>query len=454
MNVGYHLALPHYYGLVLSFDLMQFRKSILLPSLRNKAMKSPDSKNIISIIISLIIILFACKKSTESNPGNGSGTVQGVITDLNNSPVGNATVTGGSATATTDASGKFTLTKVQFSSNTVVVIVTKDGFFEGSKKFEASNNTVSNVKIQLIPKTVLGTFAASSGGNITIPGGGSVNFGSGFITASNGNAYTGTVSVSAFYLDPSDPNFSAYAPGNLKAISSNNQPGTLQSLGAVIVEMNDAAGNKLQLANGNKAILTTPIPSALQDVSPPAMLLWYFDDKKGEWKQEGLATRQSSTYVGLVSHFTSWNSGYAVDTSQYIRLTINGISYSATLPNYAFWGYRRPDTASMSTTELYSDTLGKNPAFDMAFTIMHSNISSGNIPAGNYPCGFLTTMNRVIYTTEYFNNRPQTIITEYGPVGGYITGSASGSVFRELSPGVTDATPLPFTCSYKILRIQ
>src|SRR6188768_1356207 len=105
-------------------------------------MKKLYSKNTAVVIITVIIILSACNKSSQSDPGvgNGSGTVQGVITDLNNSPVSNATVTGGTATATTDASGKFTLTKVQFSSNTVVVIVTKNGFFEGSKNFSSSNN--------------------------------------------------------------------------------------------------------------------------------------------------------------------------------------------------------------------------------------------------------------------------------------------------------------------------
>src|SRR6187200_1003975 len=114
----------------------------------------PDNKitSITLIIITVIIILFACKKTTESNPGDGNssipgtgnGTVQGIITDLNNSPVSNATVTGGSATATTDASGKFTLTKVQFKSDTVVVIVAKNGFFEGAERFVSGNQSVSN----------------------------------------------------------------------------------------------------------------------------------------------------------------------------------------------------------------------------------------------------------------------------------------------------------------------
>lgn len=93
-------------------------------------MKPGNKITSITLIITVTIILLACKKSSSSNPGdgNGSGTVQGAITDLNNSPVGNATVTGGSATATTDANGKFTLTQVQFRSDTVVVVVTKKEF--------------------------------------------------------------------------------------------------------------------------------------------------------------------------------------------------------------------------------------------------------------------------------------------------------------------------------------
>ena len=293
-------------------------------------MKKLYSKNTAVIIITVIIILSACNKSSESNPGDasgsGTGTVQGVITDLNNSPLSNATVTGGTATATTDASGKFILTKVQFNSDTVVVTVTKDGFFEGAKKIVSSSNTASNVKIQLIPKKVLGTFAASSGGDITLPGGGSINFSPGFVTASNGTAYTGNVSVSAHYLNPSDPNFSAYTPGDLKAAGANNPQGALQSFGVVAVEIDGASGNKLQLAAGKKAIIT--LPTALQGKAPLYVPLWYFDATKGAWKQDGIAEKQGSNYISTVGHFTSWNPGNIVDTSQYIRLTLNGTNYS------------------------------------------------------------------------------------------------------------------------------
>ena len=432
-------------------------------------MKKIYSKNTAAIIISLIIILFACKKNIESNSGDGNGsgtgtgngTVQGAITDLNNSPVSNATVTGGSATATTDASGKFTLTKVQFNTDTVVVIVTKNGFFEGAKNFVSGNHTVSNATIKLIPKSVSGTIAASSGGTVTIQGGGSVNFGPGFVTASNGNAYSGNVSVSARYLNPTDLNFGSYMPGNVKAVSVNNQPGTLQSFGVVAVEMNDVAGNKLQLANGNTATITTPVPSALPEIGSSLMPLWYYDATKGAWKQQGVATKQGSNYIGVVSHFTSWNSGYSVDTSQYIRLTINGISYTWTLPNYAFWGYNRANDPSgpIPQTEIYSDTLGKNPAFTIGLFIRNDNldsVSSGNTLIGHHPFAFRTIMKGVEYNNYYLSGNDQTNVTEYGQVGGYITGSASGTVNKWYpnSGIIIDPALLPFTCSYKILRIQ
>jgi hypothetical protein len=428
-------------------------------------MKTFTKANSISlIIITSIIILFACKKSIQSGPGdgngtgtgNGAGSVQGVITDLNNSPVSNATVTGGTATSTTDASGKFTLTKVQFSSNAVVVTVTKTGFFEGAKKFTATNNAVSNAVIQLIAKTVSGTIAAASGGNVNIQGGGSINFSPGFVTASNGSLYTGNVSVSARYLNPTDANFASYMPGDINVVSVNNQPGTLQSVGVVAVELNDGAGNKLQLANGKTATITIPIPSALTGISSSLMPLWYFDVTDGVWKQEGVATRHGDDYVGYVHHFTPWNSGFSVDTSQYIKLTIKDVSYTWSLPKYMFWGYNRTNdtSGSIRQTEIYSDTLGKNPAYEIVMGIRHNNISTGNVPPGKYPFWFTAKMKGLSYD-NYLNPFDSTNVTEYGPVGGYITGSTSGFLFITRNDTTNTTTYSgPYTCEYKILRIQ
>ena len=396
-------------------------------------MKKPYSKKIAALILSLIVVFFACKKDTQSNSGNssGKGSVKGNITDLNNSPVSNATVSSGMVTATTDANGNFTLNDVQFNSDTVVVLVIKNGFFEGAKKFISGNHTVTNATIKLIQKTVSGTFAATSGGNITMSGGGSINFNPGFVTASNGNPFTGSVSVSAFHLDPSDPNFSAYVSGDLKAAGANNPQGSLQSFGVVIVELNDASGNKLQLAPGMKATIT--LPTTLQGKAPSSVPLWYFDAAKGAWKQEGIAEKLGSDYVSTVSHFSSWNPGNIVDTSQYIRLILNGTNYS--------WSPSDSDGVHAD----YSDF----PAFmgitggSAVYNYFKGQIVNNN-STGNYPFILKLLINGVFSSTNIYdslNNRA--IVTEYGPVGGYIRGSASGQIGSS-----------PFTCTYKLIRIQ
>ena len=300
---------------------------------------------------------FSCQKhiqSTEPPIGAGSGSVEGIITDLNNIPVSNATVAGGTATTTTDANGNFTLTKVQFTADTVVINVTKEGFFQGSKNFGSTTKTVKDAKIQLLPKPASSIITASSGGNVTVTGGGSVDFIGGFVNASNGTVYTGNVSVSTVYLNSTDQNFSTSVPGNLKGVNAINQQGVLQSFGVIAVELNDASGNKLQLAQGKTATIALPIPAALLGKAPASIPLWYFDDTKGWWKKEGIATRQGNNYVGVVTHFSFWNVGDIAGSGS-VNLTINvtidtGILYTNKLVTIT-----RPDSTS---TNAYTDNTG------------------------------------------------------------------------------------------------
>jgi len=498
--------------------------------------------------IIVVILFFACKKNDHVQntppPGLGTGSVTGIVTDLNNAPVSNAAVAGGTATAITDANGKYALAKVQFNTDTVLVNVTKDGFFEGSKIFASSNNSVSNAAIQLIPKPASGTLSALSGGNISASGGGSVNFSSGFINAANGNSYTGNVSVSAFYLDPTDQNFSAHAPGNLKAASISNQQGVLQSFGVAVVEMSDASGNKLQLASGKTATITLPIPSALQRMAPALIPLWYFDDTKGVWKQEGTATKQGSNYVGIVRHFSFWSAGdlagsvkltatfidslkggafinkmvtitrvdststngftdntgtvsglvpvnevlimkafdscgaivysqhigpfsqdtilnkiniidsncsqASSDTTQYINLTLGGNNYS--------WSYQSISESKTDTSGLFvinmiggikNNTGDSSTYFDGA--ILYSDAVSSAVP-GNYIFQINTIINGNLSYTSYDYAYPYkntfSNVTKFDAVGGYVEGSASGFLFKDI------ADSLAFSCSYRVKRIQ
>jgi hypothetical protein len=188
------------------------------------------------------------------------------------------------------------------------VQVAKTGYFTGSRSIITNGGASNYVTIQLIPRNATGSFPAPTGGKVAVGPGDTATFlASSVVTAATGAAYTGMVYVYATYLNPTDPNLYKYMPGDLRGIGSDGNETALQSFGMMDVEMQDASGNKLQLAAGQQATLTMAIPDSLQAIAPAAIPLWYFNDSTGKWIQQGTAARAGNNYIGQVGHFTYWN---------------------------------------------------------------------------------------------------------------------------------------------------
>lgn len=339
-------------------------------------------RKIISYISAAVIlvsaVLFSCTKTdsigdTYSPGATVSASVTGRVTDINKRPVSNATVTIGTSTATTDINGKFKFSSVSMSKNTGFVKITKSGFFNGSRTFVVSTGATNYVEVQLIPKVVSGTFGASSGGDVNPSNGGKVSFtANSVINESTGAAYSGTVSVSAFFLNPSDANFSQYMPGDLRGINASNQERNLQSFGMMAVEMNGGSGEKLQLASGKTATVTFPIPAAMQATAPATIPLWHFDETKGMWVEEGSATKQGTNYVGTVSHFSFWNCDVPTQNVEFSGTfkdqNGNPLVYHRVALTSTVWG----------TTWGYTDSLGfvsgRVPANETLVMNVYSNV--------------------------------------------------------------------------------
>ncbi|MBO9203532.1 MULTISPECIES: carboxypeptidase regulatory-like domain-containing protein [Niastella] len=274
----------------------------------------------LAALVATLLITFSCQKSSHGEPDpndpNNPNTpaieyvtagVSGRVVDDQNQPVNAAVVKVGTATATTDIDGNFTINNVRLNKNAGLVKVEKDGFFLGSRTIVVNTGVLNNVTIQLITKKVAGT-VNNSGGNVTVPSGGTIAFtGNSFTNTGNNSAYTGTVSVSAFFINPEASNFKDIMPGALRGVRTTNEETGLQSFGMMAVELNGAGGEKLQLAAGKTATLTFPIPAGLLSQAPPTIPLWSFNDSSGLWKEEGTATKQGNNYVGTVSHFSFWN---------------------------------------------------------------------------------------------------------------------------------------------------
>lgn len=277
-------------------------------------------------LIPALCIAFACVWSCQKNTSDKlpdskdstivtppvevkvSASIRGRILDEQRKPVQNATVVGGSLNATSDVNGYFTIPNTSLVKNAGFIKVTKEGYFPGSRTFIVHENEQNIVEVQLIPKKVSGTFTGSAGGNITVDNGGSVSFAaSAIVNPATNTAYNGTVTVSAHFLNPTSPEMASIMPGDLRGKDTSNKEVMLKSYGMMVVELNGANGEKLQLADGKTASLTFPIPDALKTTAPATIPLWYFNDTTGLWKQEGVATKQGSNYVGTVKHFSFWN---------------------------------------------------------------------------------------------------------------------------------------------------
>jgi hypothetical protein len=268
------------------------------------------------ILIVFSFIALQCQKNPPAdNPPTidplaekVTASIKGRVTDENGKPVKDAAVTSGTAATTTTINGVFRLDNVQLTKNASFVTVEKTGYLKGCRTFLANAGNINNIEIQLIPKVNRGNFQSAAGGNIVIQNGSSVSFpANGIVNATTNAAYTGTVNVVGSYLDPLDPKLSLIMPGNLTGLTSGNEIKVLQTFGMIAVQLEGGSGEKLNLASGKTATITMPIPSSLLANAPATIPLWYFDETKGLWKEEGSASKQGSNYVGTVSHFSFWN---------------------------------------------------------------------------------------------------------------------------------------------------
>lgn len=266
----------------------------------------------LAILFAIVLLAGNCRKSEVSLESQAiTFSISGRVLDKDNQPVGDAAVKAGSSSAVTDVNGYFRLNNVRVAKDAAYVTVNKNGYFPGSRTFMATERAVNYVSIRLIPKEITGTFSASGGGLVNLISGGSISFQpNSVVDAATNAAYSGQVSISSYYIDPTDPGFNTVMPGDLRGITASNEERGLQSFGMMAVELSNPSGQKLQLASGKSATVSFPIPPSLVGSAPASIPLWHFDETSGMWKEEGSAQKQGNFYVGIVGHFSFWNCDY------------------------------------------------------------------------------------------------------------------------------------------------
>jgi len=138
----------------------------------------------------------------------------------------------------------------------------------------------------------------------------------------------------------------------------------------------------------------------------------------------------------------------------YITLSLNGIIYSwlPTSDSVNVYGERVADTSGSFYTHIH----GQAPSSVNRANSISLNIGTGNnIVPGNYSVYIGSKLNDTLYTSSFTNQTSLTTnVTEYGAVNGYITGTVSGNMALFVSSGSSNPAVFPFTCSYRVKRIQ
>lgn len=275
-------------------------------------------------IHSLLCLLFlavafsSCESNDDSNNSgpnddafaqNFGNTVNrdfiGQIVDIDNNPLQGVTIKIGSSTVQTDVNGVFIINGAEVHDRFAYITAKKPGYVDGSRSMVPTTGK-NNVKIMLISNTPLQTIQSGVSSEVALPSGTKVVFDGAFEDA-NGNDYSGSVQVAMFHLLPSDENISKLMPGMLYAQTETNDQAILETFGMLNVELRGSSGQKLNIKEGHTAEITLQIDNSQMSSAPSSIPLWHFDEEKGYWKEDGVATKVGNKYVGEVSHFSWWN---------------------------------------------------------------------------------------------------------------------------------------------------
>lgn len=253
--------------------------------------------------------------SDSELPPPATGSVAGLaVSAATGAPLAGVTVASGTASTTTAADGRYSLTGV--APGAAVVTFTASGHARGFANATVAVGQTAAASARLTPIGTTQTYSAATGATITMPGTpAAVTLPPAGIVDGAGAAYAGTVTVELTPISPAlDP---GNMPGDMTTRIGDGTVQPIESFGAMTVTLLDAAGNRLDLASGSTA--TVRIPLSTRSPTPPATVpLFFFDETTGLWVEEGSATLQGAApdqyYEGTVGHFTTWNADQVANT--------------------------------------------------------------------------------------------------------------------------------------------
>ena len=250
-------------------------------------------------------------------PTQAVGTVSGrVLSSATGAGVAGVKVSAGTRSTTSGADGSYSLAQVPAGDPTPLSYELA-GYAPAFASVVLADGGTATANPRLLVVGATQTFAAATAATVTVAGSPArVDLpAASLVNARTGAAASGTITAELTVIDPAtDP---AGMPGNYTAAAAGGGRQTIESFGAISVNLRDAAGNALNLATGQRATIRIPVSTRSADV-PATMPLFYFNETTGLWVQEGTATLAGTApnlyYEGTVAHFSIWNADQVSET--------------------------------------------------------------------------------------------------------------------------------------------
>lgn len=322
---------------------------------------------IVIVCFLITIPLFKCQKELsfdkgisffESGPKSFEGVLQGNVIYENNEPAIGVAINIGSKTAITDVYGYFRITEAPLEKEASMVTAEKPGYFKSYRTFNATPGA-NYIKIKLIKKELTGKINSLTGGEVKLTNESSIIIpANGVIQANNGSDYSGEINIYASYINPTSADINTIIPGSFWAKNKDGKIKLLASYGMLAVQLEDDAGQKLQIKPGSKATLSTAIPLALQSSAPATIPLWYINEQSGIWQEEGSAVKKGNVYVGEVAHFSFWNCDVPME-AVYLSVSLRTSAGLPLVNTTVKISAKNNVTDSVNSAYGYTDSLGQ-----------------------------------------------------------------------------------------------
>ena len=129
------------------------------------------------------------------------------------------------------------------------------------------------------------------------------------LIGTNKSPKSAEISLTGF--NPNTPGDMQYFPGELEGENNSGEVTALESYGFAKIVVQDENGNYLDFKEGKSATVSFPIDPNQRVDAPSEMPLWYFDEKKAIWVEEGIAKKvcngNNCEYVGEVTQVRSFH---------------------------------------------------------------------------------------------------------------------------------------------------